>query len=371
MAACTQCGSDLPTDARFCPVCAAAVEAAAPGEERKLVTVLFADLVGSTALADALDPECTRAMLDRFYQAMAAEIERAGGTVEKFIGDAVVAAFGAPAAQEDHAERALHAALAMRRTLSELFGTRLALRIGVNTGEVVVGKPREGGSFVTGDAVNVGARLEQAADPGEILVGERTATMVRGAFELDEPRTVEAKGKPQGIVCRRLIRALTLMRPRGVGGLRRAFVGRAGELELMRESYRRMVQNGEPQLVTIMGDAGVGKTRLVREFWAWLSEQSPQPLQRTGRCLSYGQGLAFRPLAEIITEQLGLLETDPQERILERLGERPMLALSLGLDVAAGLHPLVARDLFQDTWAEFLSELAEERPTVMLVEDVH
>ena len=139
----------------------------------------------------------------------------------------------------------------------------------------------------------------------------------------------------------------------------------------MRESYRRTVQDGKPRLVTIMGDAGVGKTRLVREFWAWLSEQSPQPLQRTGRCLSYGQGLAFRPLAEILTEQLGLLETDPQERILERLGERRLLALSLGLDVAGDLHPLVARDLFQDTWAEFLSELVAERPTVMLVEDLH
>jgi hypothetical protein len=131
------------------------------------------------------------------------------------------------------------------------------------------------------------------------------------------------------------------------------------------------VQSSEPQLITILGDAGVGKTRLVREFWSWLSEQSPQPLQRTGRCLSYGQGLAFRPLGEILTEQLGLLETDPQETILERLGERRMLALSLGLDVAGDLHPLVARDLFQDTWAEFLSGLAAERPMVMLVEDLH
>ena len=275
MAACAQCGSALPVDARFCAVCAAPAEEAALGEERKVVTVLFADLVGSTALADAVDPERTRAMLDRFYQAMAVEIERAGGTVEKFIGDAVVAAFGAPAAHEDHAERALHTALAMRRTLGELFESGLALRIGVNTGEVVVGKPREGGSFVTGDAVNIGARLEQAADPGEILVGERTAVIVRGAFELDEPRTVEAKGKPEGIVCRRLIRALTLMRPRGVGGLRRAFVGRVGELELMRESYRRTVQNREPQLVTIMGDAGVGKTRLAPRVLGLGSRSNP------------------------------------------------------------------------------------------------
>ena len=191
-----------------------------PSEERKLATVLFADLVGSTELAGVLRiPSARGAMLDRFYDAMAAEIERAGGTVEKFVGDAVMAAFGAPAAHEDHAERALHAALAMQRRLGELFGDRLALRIGVNTGEVVVGRPREGSSFVTGDAVNVCARLEQAAAPGEILVGERTVAAARGAFEFAEPTTVEAKGKPGGVVCRRLVRALSLMRPRGVGGL--------------------------------------------------------------------------------------------------------------------------------------------------------
>jgi len=135
-------------------------------EERKLTTVLFADLVGSTELAADQDPERVRAMLDRFYDAMAAEIERAGGTVEKFIGDAVMAVFGAPAVHEDDAERALHVALGMQRRLRELFGRRLALRIGVNTGDVVVGRPPEGSSFVTGDAVNVCARLEQAAAPG-------------------------------------------------------------------------------------------------------------------------------------------------------------------------------------------------------------
>src|SRR6185369_13228831 len=183
------------------------------------------------------DPERTRAMLERFYDAMAAEIERAGGTVEKFVGDAVMAAFGAPAALEDHAERALHASLAMQRRLRELFGEALALRIGVNTGEVVVGKPREGSSFVTGDAVNVGARLEQAAGPGEILVGERTAAAVRGAFEMGEPVTVEAKGKQDGVVAQRLVRALSLMRPRGVGGLRTVFVGRDAELERLRDAY--------------------------------------------------------------------------------------------------------------------------------------
>jgi class 3 adenylate cyclase len=249
-----------------------------PAEERKLATVLFADLVGSTGLADSQDPERTRGLLDRFYDAMAAEIEHAGGTVEKFVGDAVMAAFGAPAALEDHAERALHAALAMHRRLRELFGDRLALRIGVNTGEVVIGRSREGSSFVTGDAVNVAARLEQAAAPGESLVGERTATAVRGAFELGEAETVEAKGKPDGVVCRRLVRALSLMRPRGVGGLRPAFVARERELERLREAYRSTVSERRPRLVSIVGDAGVGKTRLVRELWGWLAEQEPQPL---------------------------------------------------------------------------------------------
>ena len=197
VAACARCGSALPADARFCPSCAAPVDGvAAPSEERKLATVLFADLVGSTELAGAQDPERTRALLDRFYETMAVEIERAGGTVEKFAGDAVMAAFGAPVAQEDHAERALHAALAMQRRLGEVFGGRLALRIGVNTGEVVVGRPREGSSFVTGDVVNVCARLEQAAAAGEILVGERTVAAARGAFEFAEAVTVEAKGKP-------------------------------------------------------------------------------------------------------------------------------------------------------------------------------
>jgi class 3 adenylate cyclase len=159
--------------------------------ERKVATVLFADLVGSTELGEQ-DPERTRALLDRFYAAMAEEVERAGGTVEKFVGDAVMAAFGAPAALEDHAERALHAALAMQRRVGAL-DAGLELRIGVNTGDVVVDEPRQGSSFVTGDAVNVCARLEQNAEPGAILVGERTAQAARGAFEFGESPTVEAK----------------------------------------------------------------------------------------------------------------------------------------------------------------------------------
>jgi len=369
---CAQCGASLAADARFCASCAAPLqEAPALPEERKLVTVLFADLVGSTELADSQDPERTRALLDRFYESMAAEIERVGGTVEKFVGDAVMAAFGAPAAQEDHAERALHAALAMQHRLGELFGDRLELRIGVNTGEVVVGRPREGSSFVSGDAVNVGARLEQAAAPGEILAAERTVLAARGAFEFGKPVTVEAKGKAGGLECRRLVRALSLMRPRGVGGLRRTFVGRESELARLQEAYGAAAAGGRPHLVTILGEAGVGKTRLVRELWEWLAAQDSPPLCRTGRCLSYGQGITYWPLAEVLKEHFGILESDSPLVVADRLGDRPFLGFTIGLAAPEALHPLVARERLHDSWVDFVDGLVAERPTVVLIEDLH
>jgi class 3 adenylate cyclase len=371
MAGCDRCGAEIPRDAHFCPSCGAPVSADRPSEERKLATVMFADLVGSTALAGAEDPERTRVVLDRFYDAMAEEVERAGGTIEKFAGDAVMAAFGAPTALEDHAERALHAALAMQRRLAQLFEGRLELRIGVNTGEVVVGRPREGSSFVTGDAVNVAGRLEQAATPGRILAGERTVAAARDAFEFEQPMTVEAKGKPEGVVARRLVRALSLMRPRGVAGVRRAFVGREAELKRLWAAYRSVLETGAPHLVTVMGEAGVGKTRLVRELWERLGGESPDPVRRTGRCLPYGRGIAYWPLGEILKEHLGILESDPPEAALRRLEGYEILGRALGLDVAGDLHPLVARERFHDGWTEFLERLVAEQPGVVLVEDLH
>ena len=339
-------------------------------EERKLATVLFADLVGSTAAASEQDPERTRARLARFYEAMAAEVERAGGTIEKFAGDAVMAVFGVPVAHEDDPERALHAALAMQRRLPEL-GDGLELRIGVNTGEVVAGEPQASSSFVSGDAVNVAARLEQAAGPGEILAGERTAAAVRGAFELGKPVRVEAKGKPEGLVARRVVRALSLMRPRGVSGLASSFVGRKADLERLCSAYRQAVEAGRSLAVTILGDAGVGKTRLVRELWERLGGESPEPLRRTGRCLSYGEATTYWPLGEILREHFGFAEDESPERISAVLGARHLLGLALGLDVAGDLHPLVARDRFQDAWVELVSELVADQPLVVLVEDVH
>ncbi len=342
-----------------------------PAEERKLATVLFADLVGSTELAGGQDPERVRAMLDRFYDAMAAEVERAGGTVEKFVGDAVMAAFGAPSAHEDDAERALHVALGMQRRMGELFGGRLALRIGVNTGDVVVGRPREGSSFVTGDAVNVCARLEQAAAAGEILAGERTVAAVRGAFEFAEPATVQAKGKPGGVVCRKLVRALSLMRPRGVSGLQPVFVGRGGELADLQQAYDRVAATGRPRLVTVAGDAGVGKTRLVREFWRWLDGDAHRPLLRSGRCLPYGHGITYWPLGEVLKEHFEILESDPPDVVAGRMAGREGLGFALGLAPPEGMHPLAVRDRLQTSWVAFLQDLASERPAVVLVEDLH
>ena len=338
--------------------------------ERKVATVLFADLVASTELGEQ-DPERTRRLLEQFYEAMADEVELAGGTLEKFAGDAVMAAFGVPTALEDHPERALHAALAMRRRVGEEFAGRLELRIGVNTGEVVAGAPREGSSFVTGDAVNVCARLEQAASAGEILAGERTVTAARGAFEFAMPQQIEAKGRRQPVRCRRVERALTLMRPRGAEGLRRAFVGREEDVAALQAAYAQVGERGSSHLVTILGEPGVGKTRLVREYWDWLGEQSPQPARRTGRCLSYGRGTTYWPIGEIVREHFAIAEHEPAEQVLSKLRGREILALTLGLDAAAGVHPLVARERLHEAWAELLAELAASRTAVVLVEDLH
>src|SRR2546425_705245 len=282
----------------------------APAAERKLATALFADLVDSTELGEQ-DPEQVRAVLDRFYDAMAEEVGRAGGTIEKFAGDAVMAAFGAPAAQEDHAERALHAALAMQRRLRELFGERLELRIGINTGEVVVGEGRAGSSFMSGDAVNVAARLEQAAEPGEVLVGERTATAAAGAFELGALITVEAKGKPQGLRCCRLVRELPGAPPRRRPRPATRLVGPGRQLTLLDKLLR-----------------------LVREYVDG-ADADGADAERVAFALATSAGIT--------------LPDNPFERLApESIGEE------LGL-----------------AWPRLLGALAAARPTLLIVEDLH
>jgi hypothetical protein len=179
------------------------------------------------------------------------------------------------------------------------------------------------------------------------------------------------EGERARLVCRPLVRALTLTRTQGSGGLRSAFVGRDGELELLEAAYRRAADESRPRLVTVMGDAGVGKTRLVRELWDWLAAQTPEPLRRTGRCLAYGRGATYRPLADILREEFGLLENDSPEAVRARLGEREILAVVLGVPVAPELHPLAKRDRLHAVWVELLTELSRERPVAVLLEDLH
>lgn len=281
-----------------------------------------------------------------------------------------MAAFGAPVAQEDHAERALNAALWMQQRLDDVFGGQLALRVGVTTGELIVGRPRHGSSFASGDAVNVAARLEQAAAPGTILVGLRTAALGAGAFEMGPVERFAAKGKPEGIEARRLLRALSLTRPRGEG-LRRAFVGRDAELSALRTAFERASNSPRPRLVTVIAEPGVGKTRLVRELWEWIGTETPGAARRIGRCPPFGRAHAYRPVGDVLAEQYGLRVDEPAERVLEVLEERRILALALGHDVSDGQHPLEVRDRFHAAWLDLLRELAAAGPVALLVEDLH
>jgi class 3 adenylate cyclase len=302
---CPSCGEENADRARFCQNCATPlldVEQPA-GESRKVVTVLFADVTGSTALGERLDPETLRRVMSRYFDRMAAVIERHEGTVEKFIGDAVMAVFGIPRLHEDDALRAVRAAAGMNAALAELnaeierdHGVGLAARIGVNTGEVVAGDPCAGQRFVSGDAVNVAARLEQAAAPGEILLGESTYRLVRDAVDVDPVAPLGLKGKAEAVPAFRL----TAVRESGEGHARHLdspMVGRKKELDLLQRALDRAVAERTAYLFTLLGPAGVGKSRLVLEL---LAGPAAGANVLRSRCLSYGEAITFFPVAEAI-----------------------------------------------------------------------
>jgi class 3 adenylate cyclase/tetratricopeptide (TPR) repeat protein len=262
--------------------------------QRKTVTVLFCDITGSTALGESVDPEALRGLLARYFERMKAIIERHGGTVEKFIGDAVMAVFGVPAAHEDDALRAVRAAAEMRDALPEL---GIQARIGVNTGEVVTGTEER---LATGDAVNVAARLEQAAQPDEVLIGALTLSLVRDAAEVERVEPLKLKGKAQPVAAYRLLRV-------GAPPERRhetPFVGRRRELDLLGKAWERVLGERRCELVTVVGDPGVGKSRLVAEFL-----RSLEGTVVRGRCLSYGDGITYWPVIEVL-KQLATLPAD-------------------------------------------------------------
>jgi len=293
---CPRCGTVAPDGARFCASCGNELATGAPREERKLVSILFVDMVGSTALADGADPEDVRDRNQLYYDEVRSRIEQYGGTLEKYIGDAVMAVFGVPAVHEDDATRALRAALRMRRALDRLnrsleesHGVRLAMRTGVNTGEVVARTvPRPGQGLVTGDAVNVAARLEQRAESGQILVGERTARAARG-LRLEPIGPLTLKGKEEPVVAYEVlddeVTAPGSGRRGEPGRYRAPLVGRHEELGVLKSVFERSVVERRSHLVTVFGDAGVGKSRLVEEFGAW-AQALPEPalaIRGTGR----------------------------------------------------------------------------------------
>jgi class 3 adenylate cyclase/tetratricopeptide (TPR) repeat protein len=400
VATCANCGAELPPGAKFCPACGTPHEPAAESE-RRLVTVLFADITGSTPLGEELDAEDLKDVLSAYADAMREEILGEGGTVEKFIGDAVMAAFGVPVAHEDDATRAVRAALRMRGRLERLnddlerrHGVRLAMRIGVNTGEVLAAT-RTGPEFgmVTGDAVNAAARLEQSAEPGQILVSERTARSARG-FRFRELGPLAVKGKARTIPTMELVDEEPAARPgqqeRGIPGLRAPMVGRDHELGLLRSIYNRLDASGRAHLVTVYGDPGIGKSRLTREFLAWAGEQPVAPGLMKGRCLPYGEAVTYWPLAEILKAYTGVLDSDPHETALARIGElaedvldaapdparaAAVLAFTFGLEDPrfgfADLPPRQVRLETHEAWRAFFTGLVASRPAIAVVEDIH
>jgi class 3 adenylate cyclase/tetratricopeptide (TPR) repeat protein len=318
-------------------------------EARKTVTVLFADVAGSTALGEALDPEAVRRVMERFFAEARSAIEHHGGTVEKFAGDAVMAVFGVPVVHEDDALRAVRAASEMRERLAALNaelgrerGVTLALRTGVNTGEVVAGDPSSGESYATGDAVNVAARLEQAATPGDILLGEATYRLVRDDVQAEAVAPLDLKGKAALVAAYRL--ELVEGAPGVPGRFETPFIGRREELDQLRNTFERVVAERVPLLVTVLGPAGIGKSRLVAELSTTVHERARV---LAGRCLSYGEGITFWPLQEILRS------------VPERPADLP--------------DPEQARSTEEIFWAyrKLFERLAAERPLVLILEDIH
>jgi class 3 adenylate cyclase/tetratricopeptide (TPR) repeat protein len=380
MPICSSCGTDNAGSLKFCGECGSRLTTGAPREVRKTVTVLFADLAGSTAIAERLDPESMRNLMSSYFGEMKGAIEAHGGTVEKFIGDAVMAVFGIPVLHEDDALRAVRAAVEMRGRMAELaanardrHGIDVSFRTGLHTGEVVAGAPDAGTTLVTGDTVNTAARLEQAAAPGEILLGLNTYRLVRDAVVVESVGAVEAKGKSGGLDAFRLIEVHRYI-PGRSRRLDAPLVGREGELKMIHSAFTRAAAERLPQLVTVRGSAGLGKSRLVGEF---LDEVAPRATVLNGRCLPYGDGITYWPLREIVHSAAEISEKDRPEaarlKLLTMLGSSPeadMISRLVGAAVGLESEAAAQDEIFWATRRLF-ERLAGERPLVVVIEDIH
>jgi class 3 adenylate cyclase/tetratricopeptide (TPR) repeat protein len=364
VAACPSCGAENRDEARFCDACGAALAAEPAREARKTVTILFCDVTGSTQLGEQLDPESLRRVMARYFEVAKDVIERHGGAVEKFIGDAVMAVFGVPAAHEDDALRAVRAAAELRDALgglnaelAESYGTRLELRTGVNTGQVVTGTEER---LATGDAVNVAARLEQAAQPGEVLLGDETLRLVKDAVEVEPVSPLELKGKAEPVGAFRLLGVIA-----GAPEAARQtvpMVGRERQRHLLDDAFANVVGERACHLFTILGTAGVGKSRLVAEFLGNLDGATVIG----GRCLSYGEGISYWPVTSAVKELLG---PAPDEMLAE-----------LGFDVATAraLDPILGRETLASSpeeiaWAvrKLFEAAAARGPLLVVLDDLH
>jgi class 3 adenylate cyclase len=381
---CPNCGQDNPAGARFCFSCGTPFEAQVAREERKVVTVLFADLVGFTSRAEQMDPEDVRALLAPYHQRLRSELERYGGTVEKFIGDAVVALFGAPIAHEDDPERAVRAALAIRDWVREEEAD-LQLRIAVNTGEALIAlgaRPEAGEGMASGDVVNTTARLQSAAPVNGILASEATTwRATRDRIEYAEHEAVSAKGKSEPINVWEAVQAKSRLGMDLEQRVVTPLVGRERELGAVFDAFDRAVRDREPQLVTLVGVPGIGKSRLVAELFQRIEETPELIWWRQGRALPYGSGVSFWAVGEMVKAQAGINENDAPETAAEKLREsvaqtvdeherdwvRRHLETLLGLSDDGALD---RQEAFA-AWRCYLEGMAEQQPLVLVFEDLH
>jgi class 3 adenylate cyclase/tetratricopeptide (TPR) repeat protein len=392
--ACPSCGTANPPTVTFCGECGTALTDAAPasapspatvapGAERRLVSVLFADLVGFTAASEGRDAEETRELLSRYFDVSRGIIERYGGTVEKFIGDAVMAVWGTPIATEDDAERAVRAALELVSAIPELHPA-LQARAGVLTGEaaVTIGATSEG--MVAGDLVNTASRVQSVADPGVVLVGESTRRATEAAIAYEDAGVHDLKGKTEPVPLFRALRVVASVGGEGRSvGLEAPFVGRDAQLRLLKELFHATVDERHARLLSVVGVAGVGKSRLSWEFEKYADGLAQRVWWHRGRCLAYGDGVAYWALAEMVRGRIGVSEDEDAQTVAERLRTTLAEHFDDGDErawIEQRLRPLVGpaeqtgaldrEDLFP-AWRRFFERLAEQLPVVLVFEDLH